>query len=177
MQTFIESFAEADTAVAKIQNLIKVLTPVAPMLALGGAGASLDGIIPAISKVNVGMNSVVNTVGDVADKIRGASRTTTIFGKALAGKLEPGSKKFEKLNGETQNFVKKIIGMKQVLRGKMDFESDGFKKLNKDTKESLERLDAVRNKAIDVGHGIQEKFWKVSATVVSFLPDSMPDKM
>lgn len=36
----------------------------APMLALGGAGASLDGIIPAISKVNVGMNSVVNTVGD-----------------------------------------------------------------------------------------------------------------
>ncbi len=177
VQTFIESFAEADTAVAKIQNLIKVLTPVAPMLALGGAGASLDGIIPAISKVNVGMNSVVNTVGDVADKIRGASRTTTIFGKALAGKLEPGSKKFEKLNGETQNFVKKIIGMKQVLRGKMDFESDGFKKLNKDTKESLERLDAVRNKAIDVGHGIQEKFWKVSATVGSFIPDSVHEKM
>lgn len=143
MQTFIESFAEADTAVAKIQNLIKVLTPVAPMLALGGAGASLDGIIPAISKVNVGMNSVVNTVGDVADKIRGASRTTTIFGKALAGKLEPGSKKFEKLNGETQNFVKKIIGMKQVLRGKMDFESDGFKKLNKDTKESLEAVSKL----------------------------------
>ena len=177
VQTFIESFAEADTAVAKIQNLIKVLTPVAPMLALGGAGASLDGIIPAISKVNGGMNSVVNTVGDVADKIRGASRTTTIFGKALAGKLEPGSKKFEKLNGETQNFVKKIIGMKQVLRGKMDFESDGFKKLNKDTKESLERLDAVRNKAIDVGHGIQEKFWKVSATVGSFIPDSVHEKM
>ena len=123
------------------------------------------------------MNSVVNTVGDVADKIRGASRTTTIFGKALAGKLEPGSKKFEKLNGETQNFVKKIIGMKQVLRGKMDFESDGFKKLNKDTKESLERLDAVRNKAIDVGHGIQEKFWKVSATVGSFIPDSVHEKM
>ena len=162
VQTFIESFAEADTAVAKIQNLIRVLTPVAPMLALGGAGASLDGIIPAISKVNAGMNSVVNTAGDVADKIREASRTTTIFGKALAGKLEPGSKKFEKLNGETQNFVKKIIGMKQVLRGKMDFESDGFKKLNKDTKESLERLDAVRNKAIDVG---------------SFIPDSVHEKM
>lgn len=177
VQTFIESFAEADTATAKIQNLTKVLKPVAPMLALGGAGISLDGIIPVISKVNYGLNSMVNTAGDVTEKIRGASRSTVVFGKALAGKLEPGSKKFEKLNGETQNFVKKVIGMKQVLRGKIDFESDGFKELNKDTQESLQKLDAVRNKAVNVGHSIQEKFWKVSATVGSFIPDSVHEKM
>ena len=177
VQTFIESFAEADTATAKIQNLTKALKPVAPMLALGGAGISLDGIIPVISKVNSGLNSMVNTAGDVTEKIRGASRSTVVFGKALAGKLEPGSKKFEKLNGETQNFVKKVIGMKQVLRGKIDFESDGFKELNKDTQESLQKLDAVRNKAVNVGHSIQEKFWKVSATVGSFIPDSVHEKM
>ena len=147
------------------------------MLALGGAGISLDGIIPVISKVNSGLNSMVNTAGDVTEKIRGASRSTVVFGKALAGKLEPGSKKFEKLNGETQNFVKKVIGMKQVLRGKIDFESDGFKELNKDTQESLQKLDAVRNKAVNVGHSIQEKFWKVSATVGSFIPDSVHEKM
>ena len=86
VQTFIESFAEADTATAKIQNLTKVLKPVAPMLALGGAGISLDGIIPVISKVNSGLNSMVNTAGDVTEKNKRRKQEHCCIWQSVGGK-------------------------------------------------------------------------------------------